>query len=260
MQGRSSRVTRRDQVSAVSRKVATTHTSVHHPSSIMAPNGSTPHPSAAHVEQQKAVFPEALQTLAEADPELAAIIKDEQKRQWCARGAGEQGAVAVCCSRGCDSPARLPAHSSAAPAHHTRFQARDRADRQRKLYVGARDGGARAPLRCARPPPPAPLPRTPACGACGRARRKRTCSPSPPVEHATLRVPTQPAERRQARPPPLRSPAPRQLQALGSCMTNKYSEGQPGARYYGGNENIDRCEFLCKARGPWAGGRGEEGG
>ena len=38
------------------------------------------------------------------------------------------------------------------------------------------------------------------------------------------------------------------MQALGSCMTNKYSEGQPGARYYGGNENIDRMENLCKAR------------
>ena len=27
--------------------------------------------------------------------------------------------------------------------------------------------------------------------------------------------------------------------ALGSPMSNKYSEGYPGARYYGGNENID---------------------
>jgi len=38
------------------------------------------------------------------------------------------------------------------------------------------------------------------------------------------------------------------MEALGSCMTNKYSEGQPGARYYGGNENIDRVELLCKKR------------
>jgi hypothetical protein len=38
------------------------------------------------------------------------------------------------------------------------------------------------------------------------------------------------------------------MEALGSCLTNKYSEGQPGARYYGGNENIDKIELLCKAR------------
>ncbi len=38
------------------------------------------------------------------------------------------------------------------------------------------------------------------------------------------------------------------MEVLGSCLTNKYSEGQPGARYYGGNENIDRVENLCKER------------
>ena len=38
------------------------------------------------------------------------------------------------------------------------------------------------------------------------------------------------------------------MEALGSCFTNKYSEGQPNARYYGGNENTDRLELLCKAR------------
>lgn len=31
-------------------------------------------------------------------------------------------------------------------------------------------------------------------------------------------------------------------------MSNKYSEGQPGARYYGGNEHIDRIELLCQKR------------
>ncbi|KAH3660300.1 hypothetical protein OGAPHI_006886 [Ogataea philodendri] len=36
--------------------------------------------------------------------------------------------------------------------------------------------------------------------------------------------------------------------ALGSPMCNKYSEGYPGARYYGGNEHIDRMELLCQAR------------
>lgn len=38
------------------------------------------------------------------------------------------------------------------------------------------------------------------------------------------------------------------LEALGSVMTNKYSEGYPGARYYGGNEFIDKAENLCRAR------------
>ncbi|CAG9325395.1 unnamed protein product [Blepharisma stoltei] len=38
------------------------------------------------------------------------------------------------------------------------------------------------------------------------------------------------------------------LEALGSIMTNKYSEGYPGARYYGGNEFIDKAENLCRSR------------
>ena len=37
-------------------------------------------------------------------------------------------------------------------------------------------------------------------------------------------------------------------QALGSCLTNKYSEGQVGRRYYGGNEYIDEIETLCMDR------------
>eukprot|EP00808_Paulinella_micropora_P023689 g1945.t1 len=38
------------------------------------------------------------------------------------------------------------------------------------------------------------------------------------------------------------------LHALGSVMQNKYSEGYPGARYYGGNEFIDQAERLCQSR------------
>ena len=38
------------------------------------------------------------------------------------------------------------------------------------------------------------------------------------------------------------------LEALGSVLSNKYSEGYPGARYYGGNENIDQVELLCQKR------------
>ncbi|KAI0596018.1 serine hydroxymethyltransferase [Biscogniauxia sp. FL1348] len=36
--------------------------------------------------------------------------------------------------------------------------------------------------------------------------------------------------------------------ALGSPMSNKYSEGYPGARYYGGNQHIDEVELLCQKR------------
>jgi glycine hydroxymethyltransferase len=38
------------------------------------------------------------------------------------------------------------------------------------------------------------------------------------------------------------------MEALGSCLTNKYSEGLPGKRYYGGNEFIDKVESLCQQR------------
>lgn len=38
------------------------------------------------------------------------------------------------------------------------------------------------------------------------------------------------------------------LDALGSIMQNKYSEGYPGARYYGGNEFIDQSEKMCQDR------------
>lgn len=38
------------------------------------------------------------------------------------------------------------------------------------------------------------------------------------------------------------------MTAVGSCLTNKYSEGRPGARYYGGNEFIDQNEVLCEKR------------
>ncbi len=38
------------------------------------------------------------------------------------------------------------------------------------------------------------------------------------------------------------------LEALGSELTNKYAEGYPGARYYGGNEIIDKIETLARSR------------
>lgn len=42
--------------------------------------------------------------------------------------------------------------------------------------------------------------------------------------------------------------SPAVLQCLGSVFTNKYSEGYPGARYYGGNEVVDKVENLCRSR------------
>merc|ERR1719197_2374513 len=38
------------------------------------------------------------------------------------------------------------------------------------------------------------------------------------------------------------------MECLGSALTNKYSEGYPGKRYYGGNEFIDQVEQLCVDR------------
>ncbi len=42
------------------------------------------------------------------------------------------------------------------------------------------------------------------------------------------------------------SPAVRE--ALGSILTDKYAEGYPGKRYYGGNQFIDKVESLCIKR------------
>ncbi|QLL33896.1 hypothetical protein HG536_0F02210 [Torulaspora globosa] len=38
------------------------------------------------------------------------------------------------------------------------------------------------------------------------------------------------------------------MDLLGSEMQNKYSEGYPGERYYGGNQFIDKAESLCQKR------------
>ncbi len=37
------------------------------------------------------------------------------------------------------------------------------------------------------------------------------------------------------------------MKVMGSILTNKYSEGFPGARYYGGNEVIDKVEIYCQS-------------
>ena len=38
------------------------------------------------------------------------------------------------------------------------------------------------------------------------------------------------------------------MEAVGSCLTNKYAEGYPGKRYYGGCENVDEIEELARNR------------
>ena len=38
---------------------------------------------------------------------------------------------------------------------------------------------------------------------------------------------------------------PRVLEAQGSVLTNKYAEGYPRKRYYGGCENVDVAEQLA---------------
>src|SRR5688572_33196489 len=38
------------------------------------------------------------------------------------------------------------------------------------------------------------------------------------------------------------------LEAAGTCLTNKYAEGYPGARYYGGCEYYDQIENLAIER------------
>ena len=42
--------------------------------------------------------------------------------------------------------------------------------------------------------------------------------------------------------------SPAVLEAMGSILTNKYSEGYPRKRYYGGNDNIDEIELLAQER------------
>jgi glycine hydroxymethyltransferase len=42
--------------------------------------------------------------------------------------------------------------------------------------------------------------------------------------------------------------SPRVMEAQGSLLTNKYAEGYPGRRYYGGCEHVDKAENLAKER------------
>ena len=45
------------------------------------------------------------------------------------------------------------------------------------------------------------------------------------------------------------------LEAMGSILTNKYAEGYPGARYYGGCEVVDQVEQVAIDRAKASSGR-----
>lgn len=42
--------------------------------------------------------------------------------------------------------------------------------------------------------------------------------------------------------------SPQVMEAMGSCLTNKYAEGYPGHRYYGGCQVVDEAEILAQDR------------
>src|SRR6185503_19295938 len=42
--------------------------------------------------------------------------------------------------------------------------------------------------------------------------------------------------------------SPAVMEAMGSVLTNKYAEGYPGKRYYGGCEFVDQAEDLARDR------------
>ena len=52
--------------------------------------------------------------------------------------------------------------------------------------------------------------------------------------------------------------SPEVIAAMGTALTNKYAEGYPGRRYYGGCEHVDTVEDLADAQrlhfGPELGG------
>lgn len=159
---------------------------------------------AVHSGAMDAVFPEAMKSLREADPEVAAIIEDEKRRQWCV-------AAAAACARAASPPQALlqPLH----PGGRAR---------------GGRGAGCVAARRHATPN--GHRVRWAAARFCrgGWGLHPPRLAP-PALAHSALPAAAPPAARRRgieliasenftSRPV---------MEALGSCLTNKYSEGQP---------------------------------
>ena len=70
----------------------------------------------------------------------------------------------------------------------------------------------------------------------GRGRCRTCAADGAPDAHARVSLPSQNFTSRAV------------MECMGSCLTNKYAEGYPGRRYYGGNEVIDKVERLCISR------------
>lgn len=60
----------------------------------------------------EAVFPEALKSLKEADPELHSIVEDEKRRQWCV-GRSPAGLPRICGRQKAGGAPGQPTHAAA---------------------------------------------------------------------------------------------------------------------------------------------------
>jgi len=49
--------------------------------------------------------------------------------------------------------------------------------------------------------------------------------------------------------------SPAVMAAMGSVLTNKYAEGYPGKRYYGGCQCVDVVEEIASLQAVWCGAR-----
>ncbi|KIY96195.1 glycine hydroxymethyltransferase, partial [Monoraphidium neglectum] len=184
--------------------------------------------------------------LAEVDPELADIIEREKNRQYKQQGM-DSGSAANCGTLEAAAAtevgpqgAEAAAAAAAAPGTPPGAAATAAGSAGAGILRGRRIAGSWSPstrpqggrpvaaelgaVRPARPGPGVTLP----CRAGGRGPRRsqRGLELIPSENFVSASV----------------------MEAVGSVMTNKYSEGYPGARYYGGNEFIDQAERLCQKR------------